>query len=305
MLFEYDAHLSWNLISRCNLDCKYCYTFGDPSKKTGEITRIDISSLMKTIDKTGKIFNIHFIGGGEPFLVPNIVDACIEITKRHYVGFNSNMITNKIEEFAEKIDPGRVSYINASCHIKELERVGLLDTWIDNFLMYKDRGFNIGAEEVAFPPLLKEAGRYRRFFRNGGIELKFVPFSGEYNGKKYPRAYTKKEMKIFGIPKKGKDGTNKYNQYGKRCNAGYNFGFADKDGNIQPCPQINESIGNLYGKIEFQSGIRRCPFDVCWCPLNVFDPHLFKKAVNGVKCSKNSEMKSNHISKFISFIKNM
>lgn len=150
---------------------------------------------MNTLNQTNKIFRIGFTGG-EPFLCSNIVDACVEITKKHYISF-TNLISKNIKGFFEKIDSERIIRIHASLHIKELERLNLLDRYIENFLLCKEKGFDILAQEVGYPPLLGEVEKYKKFFKEKGIELSFTPFYGEYNGNIYPGAYTKQELELF------------------------------------------------------------------------------------------------------------
>jgi MoaA/NifB/PqqE/SkfB family radical SAM enzyme len=246
---------------------------------------------MKTLEKTNKIFKISFTGGGEPFLIPNIVEACARITKKHYIFILTNLtINNKIKEFAQKINPKRVSEIHASLHIKELERHNLLGNYINNFLLCKEKGFKIIANVVAYPSLLNEVKKYKKFFRDKGINIKFEPFMGRYNDKEYPQSYTNEEKKIFDFDKINLKNT--YNHQQKICNAGYNVGLVCTSGRIQPCNQISENIGHIYKKIKFKQNLTICPYKFCGCPLSIFDPYLFKKAL---KESRTTPKKPNNI----------
>ncbi|MEM2956379.1 MAG: radical SAM protein [Candidatus Pacearchaeota archaeon] len=272
MNLKYDCWLHWNITLRCNLNCIYC--FPNENKKKSQINKIKISSLIKTLDKIKKTCLISFTGG-EPFLIQNIVDACKEITKKHYISFNTNLTSNKIKEFSEIIDPKKVDIIIASLHIKELERTNLLKKYIDNFHLLKRKGFNIVAKEVAYPPLLKEITKYKKFFKKQGITLEFQPFIGEYKGKKYPDAYTKKEIAAFNFDLSTKE----YHQKGKKCNAGYNVGMINEKGDVTPCFSLYNKIGNIYERIYFNKKMIRCPFESCGCPLKIFNRLLFEKAI--------------------------
>jgi len=269
-----DAWLQWSLSYRCNFDCTYCY-FSSKTRMTAELLKINIPSLIKTLNKTKKIFRISFTGG-EPFLVPNLVEACTKITKKHQISIDTNLSCNKIKEFAEKINPEKVDYINASCHIKELEKNNLLNQWIKNFLLLKEKGIRILALAVAYPPFLNEVQKYRDFFKEKGIELTFIPFMGQYKGREYPEFYTKKEIKVFKLDKKR---INYRNQYKKTCNVGYNVGVVYPEGSIHPCYSINESLGNIYKKIEFKKKLRTCPVRPCVCAFKEYDQPLFCKAL--------------------------
>ncbi len=195
---------------RCNLDCVYCYTYCSSLKKSGELHPIDIPALIRTLDATNKIFKIGFAGGGEPFLVPNIIEACMKITKKHYVGFVTNLTCDNIEGFAKKVNLERVFRIGMSIQIKELERHNLIEKVINNFLLCQRKGMNIDARVVAYPALSSEAEKYRIFFKKKGIDIKFKLFYGKYNDKAYPKSYNDEEIEGFSF---NRTEINKYYQY--------------------------------------------------------------------------------------------
>lgn len=303
---HYNAVLAWNITSGCNLDCAYCIAkiekmerkaskinsfikkivklsklnivalikylnFRFFKEKKGKIPRIDIPALMKTLDETGKIFRIAFTGG-EPFMVPNITEACIEITKKHFISFNTNLTTGSIKKFTEHIDPKRVIFVRASLHIKELERLGLINKYIDNFFEYKRKSFNIFAVQVAYPPLINEEEKYKHFFQEKGINITYIPFKGNYNGKHYPGSYTLEEIKTFGLDVSCCD---VLNLKGKICNAGYNIVAALQNGIIVQCFTIYKEMGHIYKKIKFNNKLTLCTVCYCGCPFYKYDQALF------------------------------
>jgi len=273
----HDAWLHWNATNRCNFNCLYCFSHDDPQKKSGELPKINIPELIRSLDEANKVFKIRFTGGGEPFLVPNIVEACLEITKKHYVGFNTNLICDNVKDFAEKIDPERVANINASLHIKELEKYNLVERFVSNYLLCERKGINIVASSVAYPPLADEAEKYRIFFKEKGIPVNFSFFQGSFNGKEYPRSYTEKEIEQFGLSRLW---LKKNYEYQGICNAGFNAGIVDPDGSIHPCfSMTKETLGNIYDKIEFKKHLVICPVKRCSCQLKNIDPYIFKKAL--------------------------
>ncbi|MFX1392250.1 MAG: radical SAM protein [Promethearchaeota archaeon] len=271
---NYDVRLVWQPYYNCNLNCAYCIV--KDLRKTTKISKINISALMKFLNETNKIFNID-ISGGEPFLFPNLIESCIEITKNHYITISTNLITGKIKEFSEKIDPKRVIIIYASLHTKELENLDLLDEFINNFHLFKERGFNISVYEVAYPPILDEIDKYKEFLQREGIKLNFKPYIGEYKGKRYPDSYTGQEFKIFNFKKKYEIGLF---QRGNICNAGYNVFFINVKGNITYCFKIDKLMGKIYHNIKFRNKLIRCPVKFCPCCFNLMDLNLYKKAIN-------------------------
>ena len=277
---SYDVWLNFTSILKCNLNCEYCIA---RQYKTGEVKKINIPALIKTLDKTGKIFRINFTGIGEPFLVPNFIKACQKLSRRHYISMNTNLTSSKIKEFAQKTSPKKVVGINASVHIKELERHNLLQKYIENFLLLKQKGFEIIAREVAYPPNAQEIKRYINYFNRRGIKLHFDLFVGEYNNKKYPDAYTEQELELFGFKKKKKQLIQKHKPFQKYCNAGYNIFEAKINGDLYPCAFIPEQMGNIYENIEFRKKITRCPLKFCPSPISTCDKSLLKQALRESK----------------------
>lgn len=243
--------------------------------------KINIPALMDTFNKSKKIFRIGF-SAGEPFLVSNITEACAEITKNHFVSFNTNLVSGDIKNFIKIIEPERVIVIHASLHIKELERLSLINTFIDNFNKLRDKGVNIYAQEVGYPPLAVEAEKYRQFFRKRGIEISFGAFIGSKDFKNYPESYTDKELNQLGLDSSAR---NMFNTYGKICNAGYNFAIINSEGGIVPCEKINITLNgsHIYKKIRFNKSITVCPIKFCSCPYYLYDTHLFNKALTETK----------------------
>ena len=127
---------------------------------------------------------------------------------------------------------------------------------------------------------MKESDKYKNFFLDRGINLTFYPYIGTYKGKFYPDSYSENELKIFGLTEK--DIIDRYHQYGKLCNTGYNVGKIEPNGDVRCCFFINKYLGNIYEGFKFKDKLVRCPLKFCSCPVNVYDPYLFKKAINEI-----------------------
>ena len=270
----YDYWLLWRVEDRCNLNCKYCIS--SKANSSAEISEINISALTKNINDTNSTFLITFSGGVEPFLVPNIIEACREVTKNHYISFHTNLTSERVEELCEEIEPQQVLYIVASLHIEELEKRNLLEKYIHHFKLCQKKGFNIIANGVAYPPFLDKVQKYRDLLRVRGIHLKFGTFIGKYGGKVYPDSYVDKEYRIFGLDR---NCASIFRQKGKLCNAGYNVAVVNRKGEIRPCLNLQESLGNIYDSISFKKDLLRCQFDFCECPPSVYGHGLYQKAL--------------------------
>jgi len=230
------------------------------------------------LNETGKTFRVGFTGG-EPFLIPNILEAARALTKKHFISINTHLTSSKIKEFAEAIPPDKVLFIQASLHFDELEKRKLKSRFIGNYLLLKGRGFNVFAEAVAFPPFISRLEEFREFYGKEGIDFSFGAFIGIYDGKKYPESYTEEEISAFGLDVSEQS---KFLQKGNLCNAGFNAAVVFSNGNVFPCFQIKEKLGNVYEEIDFYDAPITCPARQCGCPLNLYDEYLFEKALKSM-----------------------
>ena len=313
---KYDAFLEWTITERCNLKCEYCWFIVGRKKETAwEIIKrrcdkalnigpkaaiqliwekwpgrgsksevrladplpsIDTEKLGRHLAESERIFLIS-LAGGEPFLVPNVIQLCQTITVRHFLGFSSNLTSVKFKEFASVIDPSKVTFINASCHIKELERTQLTERWIDNFLRCKSAGFPISASVRAYPPLLPEVEKYRDYFGQRGVKLRFGMFVGPWNGVHYPESYTEDELRRFDLES---EVSSFHSSLGKWCNAGYNWAVVSPQGLCRPCEHFKWGMGSIYEGIQFQKDMVRCPVQNCSCPFWLYHNNLFLRALD-------------------------
>ncbi|MBI9072795.1 MAG: radical SAM protein [Melioribacteraceae bacterium] len=269
---DYDVWLQWNVTSVCNLQCEYCFSPAHRNKLVPFL--INIKELLSTLKKSEKTFRIGFTGG-EPFLVPNFIEACKEITKCHFISVNTNLILNKISEFVNEIDPARVLFIHASLHYEELIKKNLLEKFHKNYQLLKEAGFNIYAEGVAYPGLANMIGEIKHFVESNKIKFEFASFYGKYNNKDYPESYTDEEVNKFNLDEHE---LKKYNQDNRICNAGCNAAVVFANGNVKSCFQIKDDLGNIYNEIKFKSDTIICSFKKCGCPLNEYDQNLLNKS---------------------------
>ena len=79
----------WNLIRRCNLTCKHCYSISADRDFPGELSTAEVFTVMDDLEAFG--VPVLILSGGEPLLRPDI----FEISHRakalgFYVGLSSN-----------------------------------------------------------------------------------------------------------------------------------------------------------------------------------------------------------------------
>ena len=79
----------WNLIRRCNLTCKHCYSISADTEFPGELNREQIFTVMDDL----KAFHVPvlILSGGEPLLRPDIFDIAYRAKE---MGFFTALSTN-------------------------------------------------------------------------------------------------------------------------------------------------------------------------------------------------------------------
>ena len=79
----------WNLIRRCNLTCLHCYSISTDKDFAGELSREEVSTVMKDLKAFG--VPVLILSGGEPLLRPDIFDIAMEARAMgFYVGLSTN-----------------------------------------------------------------------------------------------------------------------------------------------------------------------------------------------------------------------
>jgi len=79
----------WNLVRRCNLTCKHCYSISADKDFKGELSTHEVFSVMDDL-KAFKV-PVLILSGGEPLLRPDIFDIARRAKAMgFYVGLSTN-----------------------------------------------------------------------------------------------------------------------------------------------------------------------------------------------------------------------
>lgn len=79
----------WNLIRRCNLTCKHCYSISADTNFPGELSSQEVFAVMNDLKAFG--VPVLILSGGEPLLRPDIFDVSRRAKAMgFYVGLSSN-----------------------------------------------------------------------------------------------------------------------------------------------------------------------------------------------------------------------
>ena len=138
----------WNLIRRCNLTCKHCYSISADTNFPGELSTEQVYTVMD--DLKGFKVPVLILSGGEPLLRPDIYDIAKRAkAKGFYVGLSSNgtlIDENNIDKIAEC----DFNYVGVSLdgiretHDKFRRLDGAFEASLKGIRLCRDLGLKIG-----------------------------------------------------------------------------------------------------------------------------------------------------------------
>lgn len=238
----YRVFFTWGMHYQCNYRCSYCYA-PKPEKvdfNDNEKNRANYLSLKDWIRVWENIYNKYGtsrirLDGGEPSVYPSFIELVAVISKLHILQINTNLSFD-VDDFVKKISPERVC-IDGSFHPEFVS----LEVFLHKILTLRKHKFKIVASCVAYPPFLDKINEYKLPFVNLNIPFIIHPFSGEFKGKSYPKAYELEEVsKIYSLDEASRlimswrKGENKVTK-GKLCRMGQMYGRIYPNGDTYRC----------------------------------------------------------------------
>ncbi len=138
----------WNLIRRCNLTCKHCYSISADKDFPGELSTEEVFTVMDDLKAFG--VPVLILSGGEPLLRKDIFEISHRAKQMgFYVGLSSNgtLITeNNINQIAEV----GYDYVGVSLdglretHDRFRRRLGAFDEALQGIRLCRYHGIKIG-----------------------------------------------------------------------------------------------------------------------------------------------------------------
>lgn len=260
--------MTWQINNLCNYNCTYCGHF---VKDDPDVYKYSPEHIMECFNRKGRIWHI-IITGGEPFLYKNIIELTKLLTSRHFISVNTNLSLPVVLKFADVIDPSRVIVINASIHYFIHEERKTLENYISNFLYLQDKGFNIVGSYVVYPDLLESYKSHFDYLHSRGLKnISSKIFHGYYKDKKYPEAYTEKELAEITTYMCSEIEMPEYLKYtkftGLKCAAGRKMLSMMPNGNLERCLSDRLPMGNFFtGKYRLPLWDKKCKVPECLCP---------------------------------------
>lgn len=138
----------WNLIRRCNLTCKHCYSISADKDFAGELTTDEVFQVMDDL-KAFKV-PVLILSGGEPLLRPDFFAVA---ARSKALGFYTALSSNGTlidEKMMERIVPIGFDYIGISLdglgatHDKFRRLHGAFDRSLAALRLCRDAGLKVG-----------------------------------------------------------------------------------------------------------------------------------------------------------------
>jgi MoaA/NifB/PqqE/SkfB family radical SAM enzyme len=192
---RYDREADWHLLHTCNYRCSYCF-LSDALLGTKIRTFASPKEWRAAFDATGAIWLLH-LSGGEPSVYPQIVALCEALTARHFISLNSNLTHPSFAQFAERIDPSRVSFINAGLHLEERDRRKGHAVFLRHAALLRDKGFPLLISLVATPEALARFEQAAALVQPLGLVPIPKLLRGPHAGRVFPNDYSEAERSRF------------------------------------------------------------------------------------------------------------
>jgi heme d1 biosynthesis radical SAM protein NirJ len=138
----------WNLVRRCNLTCKHCYSISADTDFPGELSTAEVFAVMDDLRSFG--VPVLILSGGEPLLRPDIFEIGARAKRLgFYVGLSSNG-TMIDRGNIERIGEVGFDYVGVSLdgiratHDRFRRLAGAFDRSLAGIRLCRDRGMKIG-----------------------------------------------------------------------------------------------------------------------------------------------------------------
>lgn len=258
---------SWYINNECNYSCSYC----KPQEyKTTFLSVERWFDIWTDIYQRYGSCQIH-ISGGEPFLYPNFICLISNLSKIHTLEFSTNL-SWEVNKFIENISPQKAR-IGLSFHPEFAD----LEEFFNKVVVLRNAGFETWVNYVGYPPILKDMPRYRNKFKEMNLPFNILPFSGDFDGRKYPEGYTPEEKKCLMIFDKNEDVNKKTIDWrtdevksstkGRLCRMGQMYARIYPNTDVSKCcGNEAKKLGNLLNdKLTLLETPEPCECEQCPC----------------------------------------
>ncbi len=263
---------------KCNLDCPYCIANWQESENLFNNERFQ--AIIRRLSGLPYRICLRIGVGGEPFTSNEILEGIRQICNSensvYGVSFSTNLKAswiNTIEPFLDSLNTAKLG-IGCTLHDTMIHDI---DRFFEKACLIKEKGVEIFIGLVALPDRIAQIKKYHERCRDLGIPLimngligKIVAEDGKPGTLDYPQAYTSEELarfkELWHSPHSYKMLLEGCSTKGMVCAAGKNYIYLNHQGDISPCSNIKQKLGNiLTDPFLLQPEDTICPVSKCWC----------------------------------------
>ena len=273
----------WMIMGKCNYRCPYC-VYGTPDVHFDRRRVERYYTAEQWLSRWRRMHALYGEGniiltGGEPTLYPGFADLTAELTELFWLAFDTNLSWElpQLQAFLARVKPSRLR-VETSFH----PHTAPTAPFIEKLAAVRDAGFGYIARLVVYPDLLPRLDEFQEAFARRGLTFVANPFQGQYEGRKYPQAYTDEQKAriaaaTVGIEASAENASHKefVNQIlaresprGRLCRSGYQHVRIEDDGMVYRCGEYStkqwEPLGQFFDDaLALWEQPRLCRSDVC------------------------------------------
>ncbi len=168
----------WNLIRRCNLTCKHCYSISADIDFPGELSTAEIYTVMDDLKRFG--VPVLILSGGEPLLRPDIYDISAHAKAMgFYVGLSSNGTLIDADNIGRIASIG-YDYVGISLdgmratHDRFRQKQGAFDASLAAIRLCRDAGIKVGMRFTPTQDTAQELPDILRLMDVEGVDKLYV-----------------------------------------------------------------------------------------------------------------------------------
>ena len=178
----------WNLVRRCNLTCKHCYSTSADKDFAGELTTEEVYTTLDDLKGFG--VPVLILSGGEPLMRPDIFDIS---ERAKAMGFYVGLSTNGTlidDAMADRIAATGYDYVGISIdgiretHDHFRRRDGAFDEALQGLRLCKARGIKVGLRFTLTQDNAHQVPELLQLMEDEGIEkfyLSHLNYAGRGN----------------------------------------------------------------------------------------------------------------------------
>jgi MoaA/NifB/PqqE/SkfB family radical SAM enzyme len=259
----------WWTTWKCNYKCEYCWQVQGQQQGHYLPGKLEDEHLRWLAAWKRLHPDVLDITGGEPFLVPGLVDCLAGLHHTIKLAITTNL-SHDVGELIEKVPPDHFLQVTCSLHPSQPRFNEVL--FYGRALQLQKRGYPVMLNFVGWPEQLWIAELYQRISLERGLRFHFDPYAPSYNpAPKWSERELAEITRLRGPDRTPHPWTAEFGQqYTVNCSGGMDHLSVHPDGTAYRCILDQQlglpAVGNVFDEA-FTWGTAKTPCHEHWrCP---------------------------------------